>query len=420
MIKQIIGTTTSRVLITICGLAILVLNTQYLGAQKMGLLAFYLIGLNLIIQLSELIGGSSLVLLQKNYHTSALLKTSYVWALLVSVIAVFVSFLWDVPTLELSLVIGAAFIQSINHSHLHLLVGKERIGAYNRTTLLQSIVVLIILTWFYFSEGTAEVSDYLLAYLSGQGLLFVTTLYNIDRSDVPSGSNSDGLITALFSYGFLIQLANVFQFGVYRINYLILEQFTNTRTLGIFSLGNQLSEKALIPSNAISMVQYTKIANEEDLKNSTILTIDLLAISMLVSLVSVLLLVLIPANLIATVFGMDFKQAQEVFVYLGPGIVFMSASLIYSHFFAGLGKYFLNTMTSLLGLATIIGLSYFLIPKYGMIGAAIASSIVFLIQALAQFIIFKKITQLSWKSLTELHVNSIKKLSFKRVINGLR
>ena len=81
MINKIIGTTFSRGLMAIFGLLTLILNTRYLGAEKMGELAFLLITIALMVQLSEFIGGPSLVYLQKKFSTPQIITVSHLWSL---------------------------------------------------------------------------------------------------------------------------------------------------------------------------------------------------------------------------------------------------------------------------------------------------------------------------------------------------
>ena len=175
-----------------------------------------------------------------------------------------------------------------------------------------------------------------------------------------------------------------------------------------------MSEKALIPGKAISMVQYAKISNIDDENEASQLTIKLLTVSVIIGFFAAIALIVIPEKLIRLLFGADFGEAKSILVYLAPGVVFMSISTIYSHYFAGLGKYKFNTMISSIGLLAIAVLSYSLIPIYGMKGAALATSIVYLIQAFVQVQIFKKVSNLSWAQIMDFHQQSLKNISFKR------
>lgn len=419
MINQITSTTLSRILITISGLGVLMLNTRYLGAEKIGLLAIYLIYINLILHLSEIVGGSSMVYLQKKYSSRAILSFSYLWAALINVIALFLFSTFTNLEKDLYLIIiSVGFIQSIGHANLHMLVGKKNIYQYNISTFLAALVILFGLGISYLYLERITVMQFLIVYSLGQIIMFLMSLYYLSNDLITEDRPVDRglLIKELFNYGFIIQLANLFQFGVYRVNYLILEKFSNTGILGVYSIGNQVGEKALIPGNAVSLVQYSTISNSEDLKYSVKLTIQLSNLNTILSIASFTALLCIPADWLTYLLGPDFTEIKSVLYYLAPGIIFLSVSSIFSHFFAGLGKYSINTKISGLGLIAIIILSYLLIPIYGIEGAAISASLVYLIQLIINLIVFKNISNLKWGEITEIFFTSFRKYSIKNLL----
>ncbi len=412
MVFKIVGTTFSRGLIAITGLFTLILNTRYLGAEKLGELAIYLIVIHVAVQLSEFIGGPSLVYLQGMYSKNLLLKFSYLWALTVSLLAFSCAkFFESYLNLPFQYITLALFLQSINHVHLHYLVGREKIGRYNTSSMVFSIALLTGLYFAYVIEKETAVLNYVYAFIIAQiAMLVVSTwfVYNIQPKRNLNNSASLFLREAL-NYGALIQTTNLFQFGVYRLNYLILQSFTSFANLGVYALGNQLSEKALIPGNAISVVQYSSIANAKNKLQAITLTLRLISLSIGLTVISVCALVLIPESWILELFGVEFGAIKSVFYILSPGILFLSISTIYSHYFAGLGLYKYNMWVSAIGLLVSVSLSFALIPLLDMKGAATATSLVFFVQVIIQFFLFKSETKMS---LSEIIIGHKQTLSF--------
>jgi len=421
MINKIIGTTFSRGLMAIFGLLTLILNTRYLGAEKLGELAVYIITITLMVQVSEFIGGPSLVYLQKKFSTLQILTVSHLWSLTIALLTFLFLFLFNenfnFPFLLLATII---LIQAANHTHLHLLVGKEMIYGYNLSSIVQSTIMVSGIFITYQILGFTEITDYLQVYLIGQiAMLFFTSWFvsKISKANKPAISNWQ-MVKETFNYGAIIQGTNLLQFGVYRFNYLILESFTSFSNLGIYSVGNQLSEKVLIPGNAISTVQYSRIANSEEKDKSIDLTFSMIIISSTVTLFAIIGLLIIPQSLISLILGMEFNSIKSLFFYLAPGVFFMSVSTIFSHYFAGLALYKYNFLASGLGLILSLLLSILLIPLYNLEGAAIATSIVFTFQTVFQIILFKKETKLSWNSMIGKFIHSsanIKDMLLKRI-----
>ena len=65
------------------------------------------------------------------------------------------------------------------------------------------------------------------------------------------------------------------------------------------------------------------------------------------------------------------------FLYLIPGVVLLSYARILSHFFAGIGRPEINTYVASFTTLLNISLNIYLVPKFGVKGAAIATSITY-------------------------------------------
>jgi O-antigen/teichoic acid export membrane protein len=64
-----------------------------------------------------------------------------------------------------------------------------------------------------------------------------------------------------------------------------------------------------------------------------------------------------------------------VILGLSPGIAAVSLGNILIHFFSGLGRYQYNVKAAALGLVLLLPAAWLLIPRYGLGGAALATSL---------------------------------------------
>ncbi|MGI8893789.1 MAG: polysaccharide biosynthesis C-terminal domain-containing protein, partial [Bacteroidia bacterium] len=115
--------------------------------------------------------------------------------------------------------------------------------------------------------------------------------------------------------------------------------------------------------------------NISDLAIAQKITINMVKISFIGSLVAILILLLIPIDLYAFIFGQAFREVKTVIWFLSPGILFLAVSTVFTHYFSGLGKNHINSIASGIGLFFTLILCYLLIPVYGLAGAAAATSI---------------------------------------------
>ena len=86
-------------------------------------------------------------------------------------------------------------------------------------------------------------------------------------------------------------------------------------------------------------------------------------------------LVILPNELFTYLLGKDFESVKSVILLLGPGICFIAYKAQMSHYFSGLGKIYINATASFCSLVINLVFALFLIPRYGIEGAAISASI---------------------------------------------
>jgi O-antigen/teichoic acid export membrane protein len=93
-------------------------------------------------------------------------------------------------------------------------------------------------------------------------------------------------------------------------------------------------------------------------------------------------------------FGPEFVSGITIMAVLGLGLIARSSVGQASELLIVLGHQYANLAVSSGGLAFNIVFSIYLIPIYGILGAAIATSITFTLRAMALTIITKKLTGL--------------------------
>jgi len=203
------------------------------------------------------------------------------------------------------------------------------------------------------------------------------------------------LCREVLRFGTYVQFANIFQQLNYRLSYYFVDFFLGRASLGVFTIGVQLSEALWLIPRSIGMVQITRISNERDQLYATRLTLILLKISWILTLVLLIILLLIPNAFFQLVFGPEFSQVKIVIATLGLGIVTLSISIILSQFFSGINRPYHNTISSAIGLLLTVGLGFFMIPRFGLIGAGITSAASYIATTIYQFVVFSRMSKFS-------------------------
>lgn len=393
MLNKILNTFGTRSLSAVINFLIAIAVSQYLGADGKGAQGIIIATIAFVLVFSNLVGGATLVYLIPRYKFSLLLLPSYLWSVIISLIAYVVLWLFDIVKPEFILHISLlSILNSFTNIHSTLLVGREKIKASNLVSLLQPLIVILSLLLHFMILEDVSISAYInsLYFAFGGSLLlsFVYVFRVFGKIILQPAHEYIVVIKELFRLGFMNQMAHITQMMSFRLSYYFLEDFHGEASVGIYSNGIQIMESIWLISKSISLVQYARIANTEDKNYSQKLSIKMLKAGLLISLACLIPLVILPESFYLFIFGDDFTGVKEVIWILAPGVLIYNVSIILGHYFSGIGKYHVNTIASSIGLLVSIALFYTLIPSYETFGAGLATSISYAVTSLVVLIYF--------------------------------
>lgn len=200
-----------------------------------------------------------------------------------------------------------------------------------------------------------------------------------------------------FSYSFVVLITNVIQFLAYRIDYWLIDYYKGTQQLGYYSLAVRLGQMLWFLPLLMAGILFPRIAGsageEEEAK-----WLSLVRISNTVFFFGAVIAAVVSAPVIPLLAGEKFDESVLPFICLLPGLLFFCFNIIFAAWFAGKGMLKINLYGSSLCLILVLILDLLLIPKFGIKGAAIASSIAYAaagIHHLCWFAYYKKESLLS-------------------------
>lgn len=392
MLKNILGTAGSRILNALMSFGIVIITTNYLGAKGTGVIAMVMFAISLNQLFSSLLGGHSLVYFISRAHLSSLYFISCTWAVLSSVIGTVVLNLFHlIPEQNAWHVLFLSLILSFASSNTMILLGKERITAFNVISVLQLLVLISVLFFEVEVAGDHTVRAYILALYISFGLHFLLGFLSIFKYLTFSiTTDFSGLLKKIFHYASMVQLASIIQLLNYRLSYYIIESWFGKAAVGRYDVGVKLSEGMWLVSKSLAMVQFIRITNMSDIDYSRLLTLKFLKATILITLFVLIALLLLPGNLYTFVFGKEFGETRHVMFALAPGVMAVAMSMILSSFFAGNGKPQVNTVASAIGLGTLLITGFILIPAFGIVGAGLAASLAYTTTLIFQLIVFSR------------------------------
>jgi O-antigen/teichoic acid export membrane protein len=393
MFSRILTTTASRLIIALTNLGIVTVAARALGAEGMGTISLFILGISIILIVSALVGGSVLVYMASRYPVVQLISPAWAWALLVSAAGSFLLTWLELSPPEYAFDLFAiSLLQSLFSINQNIQIGKEKILQYNLAAMAQSLILLISLIFLIHIAGNADIRSYITAMYISFSLAFIISFSGIIRYFTRARLFNPEVIRETFRFGSYVQVAGILQLFNYRLSYYIIEKFFDRATLGVFSIGIQISESVWIISKSIALVQYSKVSNSKDDDYNVRITLEFIRFTFILTLMMLCVLLLLPADFFVMIFRNDFRNVGEVILSISAGILAVSISLMFSHYFSGSGKPWHNTISSGIGLVFTVILGFMLIPTMGIVGAGITSSASYSAGMLYQFFIFRKMT----------------------------
>ena len=420
MIKKIFGTFGTQALNAICNFVTLWFGTHYLGDEAWGIGGIVLLDVSILLIGVEFLAGSGLIYFtpRKSYRT--LFKISYIWTTLVVIFYALLFYLFSfipsgfthhftkifgesaefIPQGYHAIVLLLVFIYSLHNFNLTTLLGKERVGTKNILFIIQFLTQMSSMLFYIFVLDIRDANAFVFSLLTGYSVSYLCGLTQIWQYLKEKGTDSmRETIREMFRFGTIIQLSTLVTMLNRRLSFLIIKGFWGDAKVGVYNAATQVSEAPKMIGQSIAMVQFSKISNLTDNDLAARITVQLLKTAMVLTAICIIIVCIIPTSVYSWLFTSNFAEMRVVMIALAPGVVFMAANMVFSHYFSGVDLPKHNLYGALVGLAVTIPSLYLLIPPFGMVGAGISASLTHLATIVYQWIVFKKINKISAKEL---------------------
>ena len=275
--------------------------------------------------------------------------------------------------------------------------GKEEFEKYNLIVILNQLGFFVFCIVFLFVLDLGLLGA-IVGFACSQLLVFLALFYFLKKEfnlTLSRGSFSKSYFRNSFFYGFKGHISNILAFINYRIDLFIIAYFLNDVAVGLYSVAVTIVERIWIVSQSVSTVLFARVSNLntdiERAKFTAIVARNVLFISFLGG----VLLYFFGGWLIHLLFGKEFTDSIAPFIWLIPGVVLLSFARILSNFFSGIGKPEINTYVASFTTILNIGLNIYLVPKLGVVGAAIATSITYTLNMIIKTTIYSVMNKMS-------------------------
>jgi O-antigen/teichoic acid export membrane protein len=199
---------------------------------------------------------------------------------------------------------------------------------------------------------------------------------------------------ATLTYGLRYHLAFAALFLLLRLDVLFLNGLSSPEAVGLYAAAVTIGELAWIVTDATAQVALTRQADSE-LDESAGVTLVAARYSVLLSAVAVVLMCVAAPVMIPLMYGSGFAGSVPALLALAPGIFAFGAARPIGAYLVRLNRPRVNSAMAVLALAGNVGLCLLLIPRWGLVGCALASSAGYVTLAAGQVVWFLRATGIS-------------------------
>ncbi len=233
MLKNITGTFFTRILVSVLNFAIIILTAKLMGAEIRGSISLCMLAIAIAGLLNEIIGGPAVVYLVPRYNNRSIAKLSYLWAVFISLSCSLLLGLFNFYDIELfPLVAACSMMLCLGSIHQFLLLGHQKIKAFNSIALTQSVILFLVFISFIFQKQY-HIQSYFYALLIAYTIAFLLGLkYTSFVWKNEENITQKPTLKILFNNGLLTQLASLTHLMSSRVTFYFSSHFLSLGLCG--------------------------------------------------------------------------------------------------------------------------------------------------------------------------------------------
>jgi O-antigen/teichoic acid export membrane protein len=278
------------------------------------------------------------------------------------------------------------------------------LGAIN-TFGYAAVVSPALLIWHVGASGVLAIWA-LMYFLSGVYAFFQMSSMMAAK---PKGATTNGILVEQAWFSFKSGSVSVASFLNLRVDIFVVGLMLDTHALGIYSLGVATVEMMWQLTRPLGWTTIGRIAvagRTEAIALTAMVTRNILAVSTLAGAI----LFLIAPLAVPFVYGRAFAESGDVVRWLIPGVIFYAANGTLGYYvMVKEGRPLLMFLVQAGSVVACAGITSLSIHSIGIYGAALATSVTYLLATLAKAVAFTQLTGASPLSFTILRTDDIQR-----------
>ncbi|NPA93750.1 MAG: flippase [Chloroflexi bacterium] len=282
------------------------------------------------------------------------------------------------------------------HSVRYILWGAQRVKEFNQVILIQRGIffILSVVVLWAFNMGV----------IGAIGATFISILAAAVLAFHWAKMISGGVVLSLnpvyirkaFTYGFQAYLANILGFLNYRADMFLVNWLMGPAAAGLYGTGVDIIERGWLISQVAGAMIFPRVAAAKNSRTKLLLTPLVARTVFWITAGGVVVLVFISDWLVYFLYSEAFLPAARALRGLAIGVISLSVGRVLSNDIAGRGRPVFNIYVGLATIVVNVILNFLWIPRYGIEGAAWASSVSYTISFLGALYFYCRLSGNHW------------------------
>ena len=404
-------TLATRIGILLIGLVTSVIMARALGPEGKGLFSLAVLVPGMVFAATNLgLGTASGYLLGRKKASFEELAGNWLsLSLLIGFAALVISLVlapalaprWvpSVPLAAIAVALGCIPFSNLVFNFQMLFRANNDFRNFNLVEALQPAVFFVLFSAAAIGLSAHLFSASVVAYLvssiaSGLGAVFLAS-----RISRLTFRWNGALVKEALGFGVQQNLANLFNLLNYRFDMLLVNYFLDPKSVGFYSISVVIAEKLWYVPNILSAVLHPRVAHAGSEAEANKDTARVSRITVLCIGVGAVGILLLGRPLIRILFSDRFLPAVVPLFVLLPGIVMISIAKVITSDLIARGYPRANMWAGSVGFVSNVILNVILIPRIGLVGAALSSTVSYTLYAVVILIFFLRITGVRISSL---------------------
>lgn len=280
-------------------------------------------------------------------------------------------------------------------NNLYFLLAIENITHYNRIKVLRQVVHFSFAI-FLLALGF-ELWALVIARLLEVFIALIYSFFSLDRKELirqkfwNTKINKDILNYGLSFYSIGI-IDHIQELSIKTISAF----FLSISQVAFYSQGEGAGKLLSKIPEALTTILYPRLSRLEKTSEAIDLSCRAFRVTLLILIFIGIGLSIMVKPLVILLYGIEFELTALVLVIAIPGIIIGSSCLTLKTFFEGSGQVSIIPKVQTIPVILQVGMAYFLISWYGLIGAAISFSVGFSLYGLVVLITFLKVNKVTF------------------------